>query len=77
MSQQCDGCRFYSSVIDQKDNGEGICRRNPPLPISVGTSGWATVYTPVQKSGWCGEWIMKRQELDIVAPFLPCDTEVN
>ena len=57
MEQNCETCRYFAEVMDQPlGKGEGYCRRYPPQAITVGENGWATVFTPVKETGWCGEW---------------------
>ena len=70
--ERCENCRFVlrQEINDalQQDNGNLLCRRYPPIPVSFvdayeidKVSGTKKIFTTSSQIGvnhnwWCGEW---------------------
>ncbi len=48
----CKKCKFFMSESDE----QGLCRRNPPLPIFTG-QGIIAFFPSLLNGGWCGEFV--------------------
>ena len=65
----CGTCFHFGRQIGHgqtiESNAEGACRCNPPtvLPYPDDCS-FGTVFPPVNKEDWCGEWKPKADELN-------------
>ena len=71
MSDQCDNCRFSANTNPEKENGNWICRRFPPInahfvddygndPATGGKlANVRACPVPVNHDWWCGEYKAK------------------
>lgn len=64
-SEKCEDCKFF---LFDPARGDGLCRRNPPLPVHtkvrdrgapVDHEGVATFFPHMTPDGWCGEFKRK------------------
>lgn len=61
MARICGDCRFFHLA-------EGSCRRNPPVPLAIG-SGLFGAFPPTTSDSWCGQWTSYRElEATVDAP---------
>jgi hypothetical protein len=60
MQQVCEYCLYYGDSPIGVPTG-GFCHRYPPTIAMVmtkdGPGAAGSAATPVNRSGWCGEWI--------------------
>jgi hypothetical protein len=47
-------CIFYSPVLRSPD-GNGVCRRHPPVAYAVGPNASVSVWPVVKPSDWCAD----------------------
>jgi hypothetical protein len=75
MSESCETCRFFKAREEDEldhDDGDGKCRRYPPVLITglddeehiliTGIAGNETDFFSqpyVRGYGWCGEWMAR------------------
>ncbi len=67
MTEKCETCRFYDKYRNSEN--EGLCRKNPPMPMTlVGSPDAVAMWPEVQDDDWCGEHQSKteRHPLNLV-----------
>lgn len=66
MEERCEICKFYSEECSvaisygEEENYTGGCRKNSPILIVNGCSG----FPPVSKNSWYGEFKPKQEDKD-------------
>lgn len=58
MKKKCETCKHFNQAFFYDSNGDGECRRYPPIPFKLGGIGNGYEYKNpvVRKSFLCGEW---------------------
>lgn len=74
MVRTCGDCRFFHLA-------EGSCRRNPPVPLAIG-SGLFGAFPPTTSDSWCGQWTSYREleatvDASPAPPPPPAEPKIN
>lgn len=56
--ENCQNCKFFLP----QDEGQGLCRRNPPQVVIHHNGPTVSVFPPMLNEGWCGEHIKKESD---------------